>query len=45
MNDPVIRAELTKGFILVCGVAMVVALVAMVADFVAFMRRGGRSRD
>ena len=41
LNDPVIRAELTNGFILVCGFAMVVALIAMVADFVRFLKRGG----
>lgn len=43
LNDPMIRAELTAGFLLVAGLAVGLGVVAMVADFVRFLRKeGGR---
>lgn len=41
LNDPVIRAELTNGFLLVAGLAVGLGVIAMVGDFVRFLKRGG----
>lgn len=40
LNDPQIRAELSAGFLLVAGLAVGFGVVAMVADFVRFLKRG-----
>ena len=40
LNDPQIRAELTNGVVIVASLAVLMGLVAMVVDFVRFLKRG-----